>query len=543
MGIQYDNSAFYYFMGTMLQFYLLPATWYNIKQFYLFLEARANVGKDLGKGRTAAERKKFERIREERKKCNNLFTSCFTVQFIILLLLWALFVFIMALAGADSEIMQFDPYKILGVETDAEMKQIKRAYRKQSLIWHPDKNPGNAAAEDKFMTIAKAYEALTDPEARENWKNYGNPDGKQSMEVSIGLPSYLMDSENHSTVMIIYLLVLVIVIPVCVWKYYSWSRAYMDAVLTETYTVFGDIKLFNQNTSMKHIPEVICMAAEFKDLDEVLKVKKAADALGNVEKKLKIKGMLPKPMFRSFEGKKIEGFFNHFRGNKLAFILMYAHLNREPIDDCLVKASEKVLKKVPLLIESLAHIGEERTKASGANPRTIAISGQWLMAVHNVLLFSQCMTQAIWYPPQNSSGRNNVGGRSLQSSLLQLPHFTSTEIGENKRGKHNQSKKREDEMKLYLRGDHLERDGESFKRGQKNFTEEQKLDVKAVEALLPDLDLSVQYGVDGEDQVVAEDLITVDFRLKRHGCETVKSMFFLILFVIFMFEKYIDIQD
>jgi hypothetical protein len=317
----------------------------------------------------------------------------------------------------------------------------------------------------------------------------------------------------------------------------------MDAVLTETYTVFGDIKLFNQNTSMKHIPEVICMAAEFKDLDEVLKVKKAADALGNVEKKLKIKGMLPKPMFRSFEGKKIEGFFNHFRGNKLAFILMYAHLNREPIDDCLVKASEKVLKKVPLLIESLAHIGEERTKASGANPRTIAISGQWLMAVHNVLLFSQCMTQAIWYPPQNSSGRNNVGGRSLQSSLLQLPHFTSTEIGENKRGKHNQSKKREDEMKLYLRGDHLERDGESFKRGQKNFTEEQKLDVKAVEALLPDLDLSVQYGVDGEDQVVAEDLITVDFRLKRHGCETVKSMFFLILFVIFMFEKYIDIQD
>ena len=86
MGIQYDNSAFYYFMGTMLQFYLLPATWYNIKQFYLFLEARANVGKDLGKGRTAAERKKFERIREERRKCNNLFTSCFTVQFIILIL-------------------------------------------------------------------------------------------------------------------------------------------------------------------------------------------------------------------------------------------------------------------------------------------------------------------------------------------------------------------------------------------------------------------------------------------------------------------------
>ena len=60
--IQYDNSAFYYFMGVMLQFYLLPASYYNIKEFYLFLEARANVGKDLGLGRTEPE-KHVERAR------------------------------------------------------------------------------------------------------------------------------------------------------------------------------------------------------------------------------------------------------------------------------------------------------------------------------------------------------------------------------------------------------------------------------------------------------------------------------------------------
>merc|ERR1711865_614066 len=84
-----------------------------------------------------------------------------------------------------------------------------------------DKNPNNQGAEEKFMVIAKAYEALTDPEARENWEKYGNPDGKQSMEVSIGLPSLLMDSGNHTMVMIVYLLILVIVIPTGVWKYYS----------------------------------------------------------------------------------------------------------------------------------------------------------------------------------------------------------------------------------------------------------------------------------------------------------------------------------
>ena len=523
MGIQYDNSAFYYFMGVMLQFYLLPATWYNIKQFYLFLEARANVGKDLGLGRTEAERRKFQRIREERKKCNNLFTSCFSVQFIILLALWALFAFIMSLAMVDSEIMQFDPYKILGVETGAEIKQIKRAYRKQSLIWHPDKNPNNPAAEDKFMIIAKAYEALTDPEARENWEKYGNPDGRQtSMEVSIGLPSYLMDSQNHTLVMIVYLLVLVIVIPTGVWKYYSWSRAYMDAVLTETYSVFGDLKLYNQNTSMKNIPEILCMAAEYRGLDLFLKDKKTAAALGSLEKQLKVNGLLPKPMFRAFEGKKLEKFFNHFRGNKLAFLVLYAHLNRVTVDESLMKAQKIVLKKLPLLVNSLANIGEERTKACGANPRFISMAGQWLMTVHNVLMFSQCVTQAVWYSPSSTNARHATGA-SLQSSLLQLPHFTSREINENKRGKKSGPLRRDDEMRAYLRGDKLERDGESFKRGQKNFSEQQKEDVGAVGALLPDLDLIIHYGVDGEEQVVAEDLITVDFRLKRHGVDDVKG--------------------
>ena len=281
----------------------------------------------------------------------------------------------------------------------------------------------------------------------------------------------------------------------------------------------GDLKLYNQNTSMKHVPELLCMAAEYKDLDDYLKDKKTAIALGELEKKLKMNGLLPKPMFRTFEGKKIENFFNHFRGNKLAFILMYAHLHRVTIDERLTQASEKMLRKVPLLIESLANIGEERTKACGANPRYVAEAGQWLMTVHNVLMFSQCMTQSIWYSPLGSSSKSQAtsNSSSLQSSLLQLPHFTSREIGENKRGKNSVSKRREDEMRVYLRGDKLERDGESFKRGQKNFNDQEKLDVQAVEGLLPDLDLTIHYGVDGEDQVVAEDLITVDFRLKRHG--------------------------
>ena len=85
----------------------------------------------------------------------------------------------------------------MGVASNAEDKEIRKAYRKLSLEYHPDKNPGNKIAEEMFMKVAKAYEALTDDEAKRNWLEYGNPDGKQSLEVSIGLPSFLLDVAKH----------------------------------------------------------------------------------------------------------------------------------------------------------------------------------------------------------------------------------------------------------------------------------------------------------------------------------------------------------
>jgi curved DNA-binding protein CbpA len=60
----------------------------------------------------------------------------------------------------------FDLYELLGVDTLATDKEIKKSYRKQALIWHPDKNPGNAEAANKFKDIVSAYEILSDPNER-----------------------------------------------------------------------------------------------------------------------------------------------------------------------------------------------------------------------------------------------------------------------------------------------------------------------------------------------------------------------------------------
>nr|GMD11505.1 DnaJ homolog subfamily B member 13-like [Ipomoea batatas] len=70
--------------------------------------------------------------------------------------------------------MGADYYKILQVDKDAKDEDLKKAYRKLAMKWHPDKNPTNKKeAEDKFKQISEAYEVLSDPQKREIYDQYG----------------------------------------------------------------------------------------------------------------------------------------------------------------------------------------------------------------------------------------------------------------------------------------------------------------------------------------------------------------------------------
>lgn len=67
-----------------------------------------------------------------------------------------------------------DYYEVLGVGRDASADEIKKAYRKKALQFHPDKNPGDKAAEEKFKEAAEAYEILSDTSKREQYNRFGH---------------------------------------------------------------------------------------------------------------------------------------------------------------------------------------------------------------------------------------------------------------------------------------------------------------------------------------------------------------------------------
>jgi len=69
---------------------------------------------------------------------------------------------------------QRDYYQVLNVSRDASESELKKAYRQLALKYHPDKNPGDHAAEDKFKEAAEAYEVLKDPEKRKIYDQFGH---------------------------------------------------------------------------------------------------------------------------------------------------------------------------------------------------------------------------------------------------------------------------------------------------------------------------------------------------------------------------------
>ena len=86
-----------------------------------------------------------------------------------------------------------DYYEVLGVDRNASVDEIKKAYRKLAVKYHPDKNPGDKAAEEKFKEAAEAYSILSDPEKKSRYDQFGHAGNGQHGLVPSG--DQFMNSE------------------------------------------------------------------------------------------------------------------------------------------------------------------------------------------------------------------------------------------------------------------------------------------------------------------------------------------------------------
>ena len=76
--------------------------------------------------------------------------------------------------SSNTRVSKADYYEVLGVSREASDQELKSAYRKQALKYHPDRNPGDHAAEEKFKQASEAYQVLSDADKRAAYDRYGH---------------------------------------------------------------------------------------------------------------------------------------------------------------------------------------------------------------------------------------------------------------------------------------------------------------------------------------------------------------------------------
>ena len=187
----------------------------------------------------------------------------------------------------------WDPYDILEISRSSSEQQIKKRYRDLSRVHHPDKvvvdESKNQTAEDVneyWVEVSKAFKALTDEEIRNNYIQFGHPDGKQSFSIGIALPTFIITEGNGKYVLLVYGLLLGVLLPYAVGKWwYGTQRMTKEKVLVQSAN-----NLFREYKEVMDDGDIICALSCAEEYKAVLKGNAADSGLSKIEKSIMPEG-------------------------------------------------------------------------------------------------------------------------------------------------------------------------------------------------------------------------------------------------------------
>ena len=244
---------------------------------------------------------------------------------------------------------------------------------------------------DRYVELTKAYQALTDEDVRNNYIQFGHPDGKQSMSIGIALPKFIVSDGNGKYLVVLYTGLLGVLLPYLVgsWWYGTKKRS-KEGVLMESAN-----NLFRQYDEELNESGIISALSDGKEFESVLKGDQAESGLSKIESRICAEGVAS-PFAAGFSLKdkeKLEDLDCGVRRKVLA--LLWAYLGRVELNDAaLTKAKYEIAPIARALNQSFA---------------AIALAFGNIDPIMGSFLANQHLVQAL--APKSSP-------------LLQLPYFT-----------------------------------------------------------------------------------------------------------------------
>ncbi|XP_021289276.1 dnaJ protein ERDJ2A-like [Herrania umbratica] len=474
MAASEENSALFpIFVLTIMALPLVPYTLVKILNAFskntMTIHCQCSVCSRSGKyGKSI-----FKRI-SNFSTCRNL----------TLVLLWIIMVMLIYyIKHTTHEIKVFEPFSILGLEPGASDSDIKKAYRRLSIQYHPDKNPDPEAHNYFVEYISKAYQALTDSVSRENFEKYGHPDGRQGLQMGIALPPFLLNIDGASGgILLLGIVGVCILLPLVLTVIYLSRSAKYTGNYVMHQTLSAYYYLMKPSLAPSKVLDVFIKAAEFmeipvrqSDREPLLKL----FMLVRSELNLDLKNI------RQEQAK----FWKQHPAFVKAELLIQAQLTREcaALPPALLCDFRRMLELSPRLLEELMKMALIPHAAQGHG---------WLRPAIGVVELSQNIIQAV-----PLSARKSVGGSSEGfAPFLQLPHFNEAMVKKIARKK----------MRTFqdFRNLTLEDQVELLTKVAGLSTGETK-DVEMVLEMMPSLTMDVTCETEGEEGIQEGDIVTM----------------------------------